>query len=360
MRNRKAVAVPLPKNVFRVNRGNGRFNYYWQERRGRPDHGPIHRLPDDPRDPELWATAARLNAGRDAEAKPAEGSVAALIFIYKEGPRFKALSEGSVETYGIALDHIATYLGASPVADLLPKHVYAMQDKMSDRPSMANLTIRVLRTMLKEAIKRGLTQINAASEIEPLDEEVIGAEPWPEAAFAYVLQHAPQLLVRAVVLGRATGQRAVDLIRMRPADRKDGGINFTIQKIGNVRHWTPIHSHAIAVIDKWRCEPMVPYLAPLKSPDALRSLWKAWKTEHPAVPADATLHDLRAMAVCDCRLSGVAHQQIADQLGMSPSMVTRYSKAIDKKANAEAGMRTMEQATNENMKRVWGAAETRG
>lgn len=45
---------------------------------------------------------------------------------------------------------------------------------------------------------------------------------------------------------------------------------------------------------------------------------------------------------------------------MSPSMVTRYSKAIDKKANAEAGMRTMEQATNENMKRVWGAAETRG
>lgn len=362
MRKRRSAAVPLPKNAFRVSRGNGRFQYYWQERRGRPDHGPLHRLPDDARDPKFWEAAARLNAGMPADATPAPESVSGLIETYKGTARYKKLSDGSVETYAVAIDKIESAWGKLPAADLLPRHIYALMDDYSERPAMGNLIVRVLRNILKEGIRRGYMQTNAAREIDAMEEASVGAEPWPESAFAYVLANAPPILMRAAVLGRATGQRAVDMVKMRPRDRKDGGINVTIQKLGNVRHWLPLQSQAIAVIDRWRCEDMVQYLSidrkPI-GPDPLRAMWKAWKTDHPAVPADATLHDLRAMAVCDRRLAGVVHQQIADQLCMSLPMVVRYSKHIDKEANARAGMAVIEQGQNPELKRIWAAAETR-
>ena len=66
------------------------------------------------------------------------------------------------------------------------------------------------------------------------------------------------------------------------------------------------------------------------------------------------------MAVCDRRLTGVPHQQIADQLCMSLGMGIRYSKHIDKALNARAGMVTMERPENAGLKTVYAAIENRG
>ena len=65
------------------------------------------------------------------------------------------------------------------------------------------------------------------------------------------------------------------------------------------------------------------------------------------------------MAVCDRRLTGVPHQQIADQLYMSLGMVIRYSKHINKALNAGAGMVTMERPENAGLKTVYAAIENR-
>jgi hypothetical protein len=66
------------------------------------------------------------------------------------------------------------------------------------------------------------------------------------------------------------------------------------------------------------------------------------------------------MAVCERRLTGVPHQQSADQLCMSLGMGIRYSKHIDKALNARAGMVTMERPENAGLKTVYAAIENRG
>lgn len=363
-RRRGPAVVPLPNNVFRVKRKHG-FNYYWQARRGCPDHGPLVRLPDDPADPLFWEQARNLNATGSKEASPASGTFKALISHYKtDAAKYKRLSESSKETYGYAFDAIETAWGNLPVRDLLPKHIYGLQDKYAERPSMGNLVVRVLRTLLKEAVKKDYATINVAIGIEAMDEDVIGSEPWSEEVFAYVLKCAPDVLMRAAVLARATGQRAVDLVKFLPRHRVRNGIEVTVQKLRGVKHFVPIQAEALAVIDGWGCDrdAVIPYLTQNGrriSEVYLREVWRAWRTEHPAVPQDATLHDLRAMAVCDRRLSGVAHQQIADQLRMSIEMVMRYSKGIDREANAQAGMEVFERPENTNMKHAYAAIETR-
>jgi hypothetical protein len=52
------------------------------------------------------------------------------------------------------------------------------------------------------------------------------------------------------------------------------------------------------------------------------------------------MHGLRALAVCDRRIDGMTHQEIANQMCMSVEMVMQYSKGIDSEtASREANRR---------------------
>ena len=205
------------------------------------------------------------------------------------------------DVYDVCLDRIAAAWGNLPVRDLLPKHIYKLMEVGADRPSMANMVVSVLRVLLREGIKRDYCTINVARDIEMLEEAGIGAEPWPENVYAFVLEHAPPLLMRAAVLGRATGQRGCDLVEIRPADRKENGFNALIKKLGNERHWVPITSEAWKAVDGWHEEKMIFYLnvgGRHITEGRLRDQWAAFRKLHPHdVPSDATLHDLRAISI---------------------------------------------------------------
>jgi hypothetical protein len=358
---RRQAGVPLPDNVFRVKKPSGRVYFYYQERRGRPDKGPLIRLPDELHDPLFWQRLDEIKCGKSG---PAAGTFDALISHYQSQVRYKKLAPSSREVYDVCLDRISAAWGTLPVRDLLPKHCYRLMDALSDRPSMANMTVTVLRVLLREGIKADYCTSNVARDVEHLEEAGVGSEPWPEQTFTFVLQHAPPLLVRAAVLGRATGQRAVDLVKIRPADRDGAGFNILVQKLRNQRHWVPLQSKAWLAIEHWSAEKMVPCLnlaGRQITEDRLRREWAAFRQLHPNdVAANATLHDLRAAAVCDRRIAGVPHQQISDQLCiMSVEIAMQYSKHIDRTLNAKAGMVTLERSENAGLKTIYTAIENR-
>lgn len=134
---------------------------------------------------------------------------------------------------------------------------------------------------------------------------------------------------------------------MRPVDRDGSGINVRIGKLRGKEHWCPLTAEAIAEIDGWGVEPMQHYL-PRPSGEmhtqqtfgAMLNRWKATKAGKPA--DDVTPHGLRALAVCDRRIAGMTHQQIAAQIGMSLPMVMRYSRFIDQREAAEPGRNRVE------------------
>ena len=137
---------------------------------------------------------------------------------------------------------------------------------------------------------------------------------------------------------------------MRPADRRDIGIDVLVGKRRDKPHWVPLTASFIAEIDGWGAPVMTPYLLSTAgrryTGDHLNSRWNRWRSSPAAEPirdVELTIHGLRATAVVDRRLLGLTHQDIAAQLCMSLQMVMRYSRFADQEALARAGMVRLEE-----------------
>lgn len=337
--------VALPEGVRRVKRGR-RTYYYFHKGRGTAAQQRAVRLPDDPADPAFW-TKLRDLTGAVAED---EGAFSALIARYRSSPEWDRLRPKTRRNYDVYLRGFERAWGGLGVADLSRGGIYAHRDAMAATPVAANGMLSVLRSFLEWCVERRIIMENAAAGVKALAVDDDGTRPWPEIAYQLVLERAPMDLRRLAIIGRATGQRRSDLVRMRPADRFDQGIRLRIGKLREKAHWVPLTRVALAEIDSWVVEPMVPYLlSPAGKPysgDHINSRWNRWRASEEAAPIAgmiATIHGLRATAVVDRRRAGLTHQEIAAQIGMSLQMVMRYSRFADQEDLARAGMERLEE-----------------
>jgi len=331
---RRAVAVPLPENTFCVRKPNGREYWYHQSGRGTAAKGELTRLPAGPHDAEFWQIAARLNG-----AAVAPGTFDALIAAYKASTKWGRHRDRTREAYGKALQEGSSAWGSLPVAGLPPLRIREfMDEQFTHRQSMGNLTLKVLKALLAWGVERGIGKVNPAREVSPFELDEENVRPWGEDAIRYALKHAPEPLRRAVVLGQATGQRVSDLVRMRPADRDGAGIKLTISKLRDKEHWCPLSQDDIRVIDGWESPAMTPYIFDRRAFDSarLQRMLRDWlaRPETQLPKEGVRLHGLRATAVCDARMAGYTHQEIATRIGMSIGMVERYSRHIDQRLAA--------------------------
>ncbi len=336
---RRALPPQLPAGVFRISRG-AREYWYYQRRRGRPDHGPLIRLPEHGT-PEFWSKIAEIQRGH---AGPEAGTFDALIAAYQAHRKWESLAEGSRKTYRPALAYIARRWGPLRVDGLSPAAVQAFLDEeFATRPSMGNLTLAVLKTILKFGVSRGYGDRNPAREVETLEEDPNSAKPWPEHLWRRMVDTGPPELARLAFLGRAIGQRVSDLVKLRPADRDGTGIVTRIQKTrrrtGDAEHWCPLKPEQVAVIDGWLVFPTATYIADEKgrpfTPNSLRRRFDRFVAGDPEMAAAGLrIHGLRAMAVCDRRIEGLREQQIQSQIGMSLAKVMHYSRGINQRLAA--------------------------
>jgi integrase len=339
-RKRRAAVVPVPKDVFRVVKPSGTVYWYHQRDRGKPTRGPLTRLPD-PGTPEWNVEIARLTA----EAPAPSGSIDSMIDAIKATARWRQLKPNSLSLYEAALAVIQAAWGHLPAAKLETKHIQAMMARYADRPAMGNQVLVQIKAVMKMAVQHGLRQDNPAREIDKLPEVGDSAKPLTNAAWAALMApEAPEALRRFAVLGRATGQRISDLVRMRPMDRDGDGIEVAITKLRGKPHWCPLAPVVIRVIDGWRQFPASPYLmmdGKAPTDDVIRGLWRTYQaTKAGAALVGFTPHDLRATKVCDDRMVGHTHQQIAARVGMSMNMVMHYSHHIDQRLMAESSTKT--------------------
>ncbi len=131
------------------------------------------------------------------------------------------------------------------------RDVYLLRDGMSITPVAANLMLTVLRVIIEWGIPRGYRDDNPTVGLRRLIVEDQGAQPWTEEAYAFVLASAPASLRRMAFLGRSTGQRASDLVRMRPADLLEDGINVRIGKRRDKPHFVPLTKAQMDKIRSW-------------------------------------------------------------------------------------------------------------
>jgi integrase len=343
--------VSLPEGVQAVTRPSGK-TYYYAPHRGTKRAGKRVALGRDPFDPEF---SRKLRGAQGAPSKV--GTFSALILEYKASPKWAKHRPATKADYAIYLDRLDKSAGDRLVAALTVDDIYRMLDDMSATPVAANHMVAVLRTLIRWGIRRRYRSDNPAVGIELLDVEEKGAEPWPETAYRFVLEHAPVALCRTTFLGRATGQRAGDLVRMRPADLAADGIYLRIGKLREKEHFVPLSAEQMREIHSWDVADLDLFIKsatgrPL-SAKHLGNAWRAWRKTKEAKPIAGlrmTLHGLRATAVADRRLHGTEDNGIANELGMSVQMVTRYSRFADKSAQARASRDRRERAQNMDLK----------
>jgi integrase len=269
-----------PPGVFEVKKPNGTVYCYYQARRGKPDRGPMIRMPDFG-SPAFDREYDRLTRPVERSKRDRRHEISALIETYKAQPSWAAKSGNTIVTYGTALDHILEAWASRRVDGIKISHVMVLINKFADRPAMGNMVRVQIKQLMKLAVQKGLRSDNPTREVDKLLEVSDGAQPLSEAAWAALTSdHAPIALRRLAVLGKATGQRISDLIRMRPIDRDQDGIMTTITKLKGKPHWCPLKTEEIQTIEAWRQVTDVPYIAKPNgrpySEDALRAVWNAF------------------------------------------------------------------------------------
>jgi integrase len=334
--SRRVVTVALPKGIFRVTKPSGKVYWYHQARRGKPDAGPITALGEYDT-PAFWEAVAKIG-GKAHE--PEGNTFNALIDDHIARLEKSGATDGTLQTYKSALRHVRLAWGKLDPARVTIANILAMQDTFHDRPSMGNMVYVQLKALMKLAVQKGWRSDNPVREVDRQTETPDSAKPLSAEAWAAITSDAaPEALRRFAILGRATGQRISDIVRMTPAGREQEGLNCTIKKLGDIPHWCILTQEEIATIDGWKQFRAAPYVlrpdGKRYTPDTLRQVWNEFvATEAGAALKGFTPHDLRATKVCDERLRGKSHQQIAAIVNFHISQVIHYSRHIDKKAAA--------------------------
>jgi integrase len=112
-------------------------------------------------------------------------------------------------------------------------------------------------------------------------------------------------------LGRATGQRPSDLVKMRPVDLTVDGVNVRVQKLRGKAHMVPLTKAQMAEIGSWPVRDLQFFImsptGKKLSAGYLNKLWNDWRASEAAKPIRAlkmTVHGLRSTAINDRRREG--------------------------------------------------------
>lgn len=284
-------------------------------------------------------------------------SFAAVIRQFLVSEKFEQLAASTQVNYRHNLSIAEEAIGEVPVEELRPALVQAFLDGYGRRLAQQKCAQTALKSLEKWALVRDKLPFPITLGTEAPG-GTGGHVPWSDEHVALAEQHAKPHLARAITLAANTGQRASDIIKMGPTDidHYEGrpGINVIQVKTG-LKIWIPMTQELMAAIGAWERRPGPFVLKEDGQPFSRPQLSNQWLRERDtnlalAVLKDAglSMHGLRATAVVRLRRAGAGILQIADMVGMSPPMVTRYSRLSVQRENALAAVHYLDRTPREH------------
>lgn len=168
--------------------------------------------------------------------QPEDGTVAALIWSYKQSPDFAGLRDRTRKDYLRHLDRIQVHFGRLALSRISSrefiKPIYAWRDAMAHSPRQADYSVQVLKALLGWGERRGLIEANRAKGIPRLYKANRSDKSWTEDQVRAFLDTAPAPLKLALVLALETGQRQGDLLVLPWTAVKGDTIELRQRKTG--------------------------------------------------------------------------------------------------------------------------------
>jgi len=164
--------------------------------------------------------------------QPAKGGMDKLIDDgLAEHFKAKKLAASTKAQYEQAAKILKRKLAEFSPEQVKPKHVAALKLAMVATPNMANRALSVLRTVFSYAVEQQLVDSNPCVGVKRHEEQqrkrlISDAEWW-------LIHHAAGPRLKVIMeLQQLTGQRIVDVLKIRRSQVSEAGIEFVQQKTG--------------------------------------------------------------------------------------------------------------------------------
>lgn len=310
-------------------RGNALYRRFKVKRDGRwVDH--YVKLPplDHPSFAAKWAEANKNAPRRD---KPLEGTMAALIALYRPILTERRLAQATRRNWIYYLDLIEQQHGKRIVADLTRGHCYRIRDAMMETPGKADNYMSKLKALLEFACEREIIRENPAKGIPLLGNDE--HQPWPPHVIQDVLEAADGMLRLAVVSGLCSGQRVSDVIRM-----EHGWHNGRMMELRSQKTDTPaiIPMHPIWLKAIKDVEPKTrtllydrfgkPFTGTDRIQERIRRIMHKLGHVDDAGQLLYTFHGLSKNAICYLTVLGLDENTIEAIVGKTPQTIRHYAK----------------------------------
>jgi len=346
----------FPVGVHRVV-SRGRLYYYFQAGRSTAHEGPRIRLPDDPHLPEFWAALRAAQGFTALDVVPDNFEQLCKEFETYIESKAADLSAGTIRVYKINLQPARKHWATVDPRSLRPMHVANLHDALADTPGKADNMLGVLSSLSRWALLNGKLDVALTHGVERYG-STGGHIPWTPKQQALIPlmegEHEAQMVRRGLMLAMWTGQRISDFVRMGWShidDDDDGQPGFDLGFRGQwktgVRPWCPMWPELEAEIATWakrnRDEFLYQRDGEPYNVQLFRNHYNEVRKARPLIAGDeaagikpASIHGLRGTCVVRLKRHGFSAETIGDMVGMSPAMVTRYTRFEDKKAGAKA------------------------
>lgn len=335
----------LPEGVHRVI-SRGKPYYYWHPHRGtRAAEKPL-RIPHDPDTQAFWAFISRAKS-----VAPPENTVAGMIAAYRKSHKYRKLRDVSRRDYDRYLDELERRLGDYHPRDITAPVVLAIQESMSDKPATANHMIAIVRTLFAWGVPNGWATTNPAREVDPIDTDSDGAEPWPMEMIKLGLGKCRWEARMFIALGYYTGQRTADILAMKLADIAGDAIRVRQSKTGKALT-LPIHRDLRPFIEEAKERGSMVLVPGPENRQLTTNQWRAmWTREMAKEPQSAirlaglSPHGLRKSAVVALLEAGCTAKEVSSITGQSLTIVEHYAAGLDQARMARGAMAKFENAT---------------
>jgi integrase len=309
-------------------------------RKGGKQLGP---LPGEIGSEEFMTAYAAYLAAKPAAAKLTvhEDSLAKLIIDFYGSRLFTDRKPSTRQLYRYALDPVSREHGHRSATLMTAENAEKIINKIGEsRPGMGNLTLSVMRRVMKLAIKLKRRKDNPFLAIEAF--KVGEHHTWTDAELdQFEAKWRPgtrQRLAYALLLH--TGQRVGDVAKMKRADISDGMIHVVQEKTG-AKVWIPIAPELQRAMKAYKANGLNligdPHGRPIKRA-TLSALMRA-AIKGAGLPPRCVSHGLRKAAMRRLAEHDATDKQIAAVSGHKTlKEVERYTKAADQKKLARAGM----------------------
>lgn len=290
---------------------------------------------------------------RQRARKIKETDFASVCRAFQASPLWAGYSWNTRDQWGRELRLIerADTLGGLSVHVIRPALVQAFLDGLSDRPGKQAASLSVLRRVESWAIPRDLLPYPITTGVE-FERSKNGHKPWTDEQVALAEARARPDLARVVTLAVNTGQRGSDLVRLCWTDLEvyNGleGFHFVQQKTGK-EMWVPVTRELAQAMATWERAPG-PILRNAQGGAWIRhtlsTTWDRHRDTNPALASlsGCVLHGLRATACQRLARAGATSRQVADMVGMSEQMVSRYLRFSVQRENASAAVHYLDRA----------------